>query len=106
MLAKNNLARLVNGEFGKLKHRKTEKEIKAEQEEAKRKEAELNQPSELTLKIKTCSGKAQALDLIADYYSDKNLVMNKGKVLILPTFRPLIEKFDITDKEVFEVCPH
>lgn len=106
LLKSNNLTKLIDGEFGKLKHRKTEKEIKAEQEEAKRREAERNQPSELDLKIENCSGKADALAIIADLYKEKAPVNMRGKAMILPNLRTLMTKFDITDKEVFEVCPH
>ena len=104
LLKSNNLTRLIDGEFGKLKHRKTEKELKAEQEEIARKEAEYNQPHEVELKVETCSGKTEALVIIADYYKEHQLIETRGKLLLFPPFKTLIEKFDITDNEVKEAC--
>lgn len=105
LLKSNNLAKLVDGEFGKLKHRKTEKELKAEQDEAARIEAERHQPSEVELKIETCSGKAEALEIIAEYYKGREKpCMQRGRIFILPSLRKgLMEKFDITDKEVLDL---
>ena len=104
LLTKNNLARLVNGEFGQLKHKKTEKELKEEQRQFALEETQRNKPSEFELKIKTCSGKAEALEIIAEEYEGKKFPMQKGKAYVIPPLRKLMEKFDITDKEVIELC--
>lgn len=106
LLKDNNLARIVNGEFGALKHKKTEKELKDEQRQLQIQEAARNQPSELELKVEACSGKAEALAIIADYYKDSRLVESRGKLMLLPTLKILVQKFDLTDKEVKEVCQH
>ena len=104
LLKDNNLARLVNGEFGALKHKKTEKELKQEQQKLALEEAERNKPSELELQIESVSGKCEALDLIAKYYEDKQIVKMNGRACLVPSLKDLMKKFDITDKEVFERC--
>lgn len=104
LLKDNNLARLVNGEFGALKHKKTEKELKEQQQKLALEEAERNKPSELELQIESVSGKAEALDLIARYYEGKQVVNMNGKAMVIPRLKDLMKKFDITDKEVFERC--
>ena len=107
LLKDNNLARLYNGEFGKLKHKKTEKELKEEQRKKEEQGAELNKPSEFEEKCACCSGKAEALEIIADYYADKKTPsVNKGVILTVPAIRGLINRFDLTNKEVIEVCQH
>lgn len=104
LLSKNNLARVYNGEYGPLKHKKTQQELKQEQQEKARQQAESNKPTELDVQIECCSGKAEALEIISNYYSDKEINAQKGKALVLPAFRTLMKKFDITDKEVIERC--
>jgi hypothetical protein len=104
LLKDNNLARLVNGEFGALKHKKTEKELKQEQQKLALEEAERNKPSELELQIESVSGKYEALELIAKYYEDKQIVKMNGRACLVPSLKDLMKKFDITDKEVFERC--
>lgn len=101
LLKDNNLARLINGEFGKLKHLKTKGELKEEQRRKAEREAEESTPTELEARCACCSDKSGALNLIAEYYSDKKLIMQYGKALIIPIFRPLMQKYNITDKEVF-----
>ena len=102
LLKDNNLARLLNGEFGNLKHKKTEKELKEIERRQAEEEAKKNQPSELELKIESCSGKAEAFEIIADYYGNNKLTYIRGKLFLMPTLRILTEKFDITDKEISE----
>lgn len=106
LLKDNNLARLVNGEFGALKHKKTEKELKELQQKLAMEDAERNKPSELQLAVERISGKADALALIQKYYEGKQIINMNGKAMILPSLKDLMKKFDITDKEVFEVCQH
>lgn len=99
LLKDNNLGKLLNGEFGKLKHKKTEKEIAEEEKAYLRQQEEQNKPSELELKIETISGKGEALDLITSYPEPKDL---RGRLLINPVLRRLMDKFDITDNEIKE----
>lgn len=105
LLKDNNLARIVNGEFGKLKHKPTPAELKEKQRREAEAEVKRNEPSELELQCENCSGKAEALSIIKSYYADKTmLTMRDGKLLLLPTLAKLKEKFDITKQEVLEVC--
>ena len=106
LLKDNNLARLLNGEFGKLKHKKTEKELKEEQRKLQLEEQKRNEPSELELQIERILNKNEALDFIANFYADRKVVINGGRALILPTLRRLTEKFDIAEREVIERCQH
>lgn len=104
LLKENNLARIVNNEFGKLKHKPTEKEIKERQRKEAEAEAERNKPSELEERCFSCSGKAEAIGIIEEFYKDKaKPVAFRNKFMVLPTLRSLMEKFDITDKEVNEL---
>lgn len=102
LLKDNNLARLVNGEFGALKHKKTEKEIKEQQQKLAEEEAKRNEPSDFELQIERISGKAEAMNFIANYYADKHFVVQQGKAFILPSLSNLMKKFDITTKEMSE----
>lgn len=106
LLKDNNLARLLNGEFGQLKHKKTEKEIKEAQRKLALEEAKRNEPSELEQQVERISGKAEALDFIANFYTDKKLMVHGGRAYLFPTLRKLTDKFDITEKEVIEICQH
>lgn len=106
LLKDNNLARLLNGEFGKLKHKKTEKELKEEQRKLQLEEQKRNEPSEFELQIERISDKGEALDFIANFYTDKKLILNGGRTYLFPPLRKLTDKFDITEKEVIEICQH
>ena len=70
LLKGNNLLRLYNGEFGKLKHKLTEKEIAEQKKLQEEKEAELNKPSELEMQAERISSKADALDFIVGQYKN------------------------------------
>lgn len=102
LLSKNNLARIYNGEYGNLKHLKTAKELKEEELKKAEDIKNGNQPTELELKINSCSGKAEALEIISSYYKNKKLTSQNGKALIIMPLRSLMKKFDITDKEVLK----
>ncbi|MDY6358465.1 MAG: DUF4373 domain-containing protein [Cyanobacteriota bacterium] len=104
LLKDNNLARLVNGEFGKLKHKKTARELKLEHQKQERERETEQAPTEFELQLEQISGKAQALDFIADYYSDKQLVSNNSKLFLLPELKELAQKFDITNREIKDRC--
>lgn len=96
LLAKNNLARLVHGEFGKLKHRKTEKEIQEEQKKKEQEEKERNH-SDFSEQLEKICNKIDALDLVSNYVTKQS-----GRLFIMPPLKKLMEKFDITEKEVEE----
>lgn len=105
LLAENNLARLLNGEFGPLKHKKTEKEIRDEKRKNEELRAENEKPSELEILADSITGKREALELIAGYYKgERKLNIVNGRVVVLPIFRILMKKFDITSKEVKDKC--
>ena len=101
LLKDNNLARIYNGEFGNLKHKPTEKELKEKQRKEAEIEAERNRPSELEERCFACSGKAEALQIIQDYYAGKKPpCVHQNKIMLLPTLRVLVERYDITNQEV------
>lgn len=104
LLKDNNLARLLNGEFGKLEHCKTQKEIETEKQMIKQQQQEDEKPTELQIAIDNVTNKQQALDLIAEFYKDKKLIMSRNKIVILPTLRILLSKFHISEQEVIEFC--
>lgn len=105
LLKENHLARLLNGEFGQLKHKKTNKELREEkQQKLAIENAQENETAELELQIENISGKNQAIDFIKDYYAAENLVVKNNRAFLLPNLRKLTEKFDISDKEIIEVC--
>lgn len=105
LLAENNLARLLNGEFGSLKHKKTEKEIRDEKRKLEELQAENEKPSELEILVNSVTDKRGALELITGYYKgERKLNIINGRVVVLPIFRILMKKFDITSKEVKDKC--
>lgn len=104
LLAKNNLARLVNGEFGKLQHKKTEEELQEEKEALAQEEAELNQPTELELQMAEITNKEEALNLLIKECTGKEYMYKKGKLIGIGPLRELMNKFCIKDEEVIEKC--
>lgn len=102
LLAENNLARLVNGEFGKLKHKPTKEEIR-EAQKKKEKEEEIL-PSELDLRINEITNREEAISLIEENYAGKkSVVIKNGRVFIRPEFRKLMKNFEIEDSEVIKI---
>ena len=90
LLTKNNLAKVLHGEFGKLRHKKTAKEIKQEQERLK---AEREQLKADDFDINEFDSKSQALSFIAEH--------TMANLNILPPYiKQLMKKFDITKKEI------
>lgn len=98
LLKENNLARVYHGEFGELKHRKTSSEIRAEESAKKLEQEQLNQPSELELRIKSVSNKAEAIELITQN-SKKTKALG---IVILPQMKDLMTKFNISKKDIEE----
>lgn len=94
LLKGNNLARVIHGEFGKLKHKKTEKEIEAEKQAEQQKIPEID---EIQLEIESISSRAVALDYLCNH---STYASGLNKVLINPQVTSLLAKFDITEKEV------
>lgn len=95
LLKDNNLARLVNGEFGPLKHKKTAKELKADEEQRQQEQAEKQQQAaQQETIINSISGKADALAYIM-----KNSVSAE---FLSPEIKELMKKFDITQQELKE----
>lgn len=94
LLKGNNLAQILNGQWGKLKHKKTASELRAEKQlENSTKE----EPSEVIQKANSICNKVDALELIA-----KHTKIHQGRLMVLPTLVDLKKKFDITDKELKE----
>ncbi len=103
LLTKNNLARLLNGEFGKLKHKPTEKEIKEKQRKEAEAKAKRQEPTEIEIKMSKIQTREEAVEFIKEFYSNQYLSFHCSKAYVLPTMRTmLLNKFNITDKEVIE----
>ncbi|MBQ9786473.1 MAG: hypothetical protein IJW25_03290 [Clostridia bacterium] len=86
LLEKNNLTKVLHEEFGKLRHKKTKQELKAEAK------AKANTPDERQLYIDSISSKAEAIEYIVANTKDFNF--------IIPPLKQLMNKFDITQKEL------
>ena len=95
LLTDNNLTKVLHGEFGKLKHKKTKEEIKAE-EEAKRVEAEAkSRPSEIDIEMNSIINKIDAIEFIAKRNYQHPQFIN-------PSHKDLMKRFDITTQEITE----
>lgn len=92
LLKGNNLAQILNGQWGKLKHKKTPSELRAEQQQAKAAEEE---PSKVVELANSICNKVDALELIA-----KHSKFDNGRLMVLPTLAELKKRFDITDREI------
>ena len=104
LLKDNNLGKLLNGEFGKLKHKKSEKEIAEEEKTYAKEQLEQNELSEFEIKIKNISSREEFIEEIKKYYEDKVLQVICHKPLLHPAFLAGIQKFNITNSEVIELC--
>lgn len=100
LLKDNNLARLVNGEFGPLKHKKTQKEIKEEEKQQQIARNQKKEPSELDSKIMALSTREETLNFIFNYYKDSKITFWGNKAYIIPSLRPVMKRFGITDEEL------
>lgn len=89
LLTKNNLAKVLHGEFGKLRHKKTAKELKAEQERLR---AEQEQLKADEFDINQFDSKSDALSFIVQHTPTLNILP--------PYVKTLMKKFDITKKEI------
>lgn len=97
LLKGNNLARLLNGEFGKLQHKKTPEEEAKEEKEAKAKEEEFNKPSPEEEACMRAQTKEEVLEIIS-----KNARLVGRKPLFLPSLKKYAEQYGITDDEIRE----
>lgn len=89
LLTDNNLGRLLNGEFGPLKHKKTAKELREEQA---KEQAEQEAENANVFDLDTISSKAAAIQYISNN--------NKDLKLMIPDHKKLMRKFDITLQEI------
>jgi CRISPR/Cas system-associated protein endoribonuclease Cas2 len=99
LLADNNLARLVNGEFGKLKHKKTAKELKEEQKQLALLEQKKNQPDEIDIKCQAVTNREDAIQLLLENIRP----MNNGRLFIIPTYQAVMDRFGISNSEIKEL---
>lgn len=97
LLKGNNLAQILNGQWGKLKHKKTPSELRAEQKQAEDEEKELSEPGPFEKVAETISNKIDAIDLLCQ---ESRLI--SGRVCVRPSLKELQIRFDITDKEIKE----
>jgi len=96
LLKNNNLGRLVNGEFGELQHKKTDKEIRQEQIAA---EAEKEKSkAEFDSKLNQFCDRDSALVFL----SKNTILLGGGKVKVAPPYKPLMDKFNISNEDVME----
>lgn len=100
LLKGNNLARLLNGEFGKLRHKQTQTEEKAAEEEKKKQLQEKYQEQE-NQKQKEIDYQTQ-IDSIYNKYDAIRFIVKNSKVLnfLDPQLKTLAAKFDISKSEL------
>ena len=96
LLKENHLGRLLNGEFGKLKHKKTAKEIKAEELARQQAKAKEQTPE---IDIESVKTRKQALDILVEYSSYIHI---NQKLTINNDAKPLLKMFGITADEIKE----
>ena len=92
LLKNNNLARLYNGEFGELKHKKTDEEIKQEQALIEQQEQEIKEQETTELNIRNnITTKTEALYFLLSKY--------KSSRFIPPPDKEFMKKWKITESE-------
>lgn len=84
LLQETNLTKVIHGEFGALRHKKTKEELKAQ--------AQTTQPNEQQQYIDSISSKAEAIEYIVANTKDFDH--------IIPPLKQLMKRFDITQKEL------
>lgn len=89
LLTGNNLARVYNGEFGKLRHKKTPSEIA--QEKKKAEEEKLKEQAE-EINIESFRTKERAIEYIVSHTKDIKF--------LTPIDGQLIDRYNITNKEL------
>jgi len=105
LLKDKNLTRILNGEFGKLKHKPTEQELKAQELAYQNQIKENHKPTELKLKSSEINSRVDALDFIKEFYIDKcqKPVFVQGRLVLNPNIRNLAEKFNISDADILKL---
>lgn len=86
LLQENNLTKVLHGEFGALRHKKTKSELKAEAQ------TKGTTPDEQQQYIDSISSKAEAIEYIVSNTKDFEH--------IIPPLKQLMKRFDITQKEL------
>lgn len=94
LLKGNNLGKLLNGEFGKLKHKKTAVEIREEEKELCKKRKEAQQPDEFREECESINEKEKAIELAIQSINTFDF--------IAPPIKALMERFNITIEELKE----
>ena len=84
LLQETNLTKVIHGEFGALRHKKTKAELKAQ--------AQTTQPDEQQQYIDSINSKAEAIEYI--------VANTKDFEHIIPPLKQLMKRFDITQKEL------
>ena len=79
---------------------KTEKELREEQRKQREAEQKRNEPSEFEIRMQNIQSREEAMAFIFDHYKDKTLLFARNKAMIVPTFRPIMERFGIVDDEL------
>ena len=97
LLKENNLAQILNGQWGKLKHKKTKKELEAEQKQLEAERQKNEEPCELEIQANSICNKVDALELII-----KNTKIIQGKPFVIPSLHKLRDRFEITPQEIKE----
>ena len=96
LLKDNNLAQILNGQYGKLKHKKTTQELEAEKKKQEAEQMEEFEPSELQILASSICNKVDAIELIT-----KHATIRAGqRIILIPTLKKLKEKFEITDSDL------
>lgn len=94
LLTKTNFAKVLHGEFGKIRHKMTAKEIKAEQKAKQQQQTQKQIPEFDLTGIDT---KDKALNLLVDNSTYTHIY---NKLTINSELRPLLKKFGISEEEI------
>ncbi len=96
LLKGNNLGQILNGQWGKLKHKKTPQELQQEKQQQILEKNQQQIPTKLELQAKNISNKDEAIKLL----KQNSKIITGNKLFILPTLQSLKNKFNITDEEL------
>ena len=107
LLSENHLAKLLNGEYGKLQSWQAEKDRLKQQAEYNKRikasedvaESKIRQEEEI---IANCDSKIKAIDLIVAKSQESGVEIFQNFKKIHPRYKDLMKKFDITVKELKE----
>ena len=105
LLTGNNLTRILNGEFGKLQHKPTEKEIKAAEQELIKAQEIKSAPTELEIKAENVKSKADAIFFIKDYFKSnpsKPAIIH-GQIITVPIIKKIAKAFEIDNDYILKL---